>query len=99
MRLVASWLIVLADVTVDPTTNGMPGAGLIQQILNWLAQAALWGSLGAILAGAGLFWVGHQAGNFAGASRGKTLAVAGAVGACLAGVAPTAVNLLYRAAR
>ena len=66
MRLVTSWLIVLADVTVDPTTNGMPGAGLIQQILNWLAQAALWGSLGAILAGAGLFWVGHQAGNFAG---------------------------------
>ena len=77
MRLAVSWLILLADVTVDPTTNGMPGAGLIQQILNWLAQAALWGSLGAILAGAGLFWVGHQAGNFAGASRGKTLAVAG----------------------
>jgi hypothetical protein len=98
MRVTAHWLSVLADVTVEPTTDGMPGADLIQQILNWLAQAALWGSLGAILAGAGLFWLGHQAGNFAGASRGKTLAVAGAVGACVAGVAPTAVNLLYRAA-
>jgi hypothetical protein len=99
MRVAAHWLNVVADVNVEPTTDGMPGADLIQQILNWLAQAALWGSLGAILAGAGLFWLGHQAGNFAGASRGKTLAVAGAVGACLAGVAPTAVNLLYRAAR
>lgn len=94
-----SWLVVLADVNVNPSTDGMPGADLLQKILNWLAQAALWGSLGAILAGAGLFWVGHQAGNFSGASRGKTLAVAGMVGACLAGVAPTAVNLLYRAAR
>src|SRR5690242_9330808 len=80
MHLASSVLRVLADVTVNPTTNGMPGADLLQTILNWLAQAALWGSLGAILAGAGMFWVGHQAGNFAGASRGKTLAVAGLVG-------------------
>jgi len=99
MHFAASVLVVLADVTVNPTTNGMPGADLLQTILNWLAQAALWGSLGAILAGAGMFWVGHQAGNFAGASRGKTLAVAGLVGACLAGVAPSAVNLLYQAAK
>jgi hypothetical protein len=98
MHLMWSWLGVLADVSVNPTTNGMPGADLLQTILNWLAQAALWGSLGSILAGAGLFWVGHHAGNYAGASRGKTLAVAGMVGACLAGVAPSAVNLLYRAA-
>ncbi len=90
---------VLADVSVNPTTDGMPGANLIQQILNWLAQAALWGSLGSILAGAAMFWVGHQTGHFGGASKGKTLAVAGAVGACVAGIAPSAVNLLYRAAQ
>ncbi len=99
MRVALSWLVVLADVSVDPTTSGMPGADLIQKILNWLAQGALWGSLAAILAGAGMFWAGHQTGNFAGASRGKTMAVAGLVGACLAGVAPSAVNLLYSAAR
>jgi hypothetical protein len=99
MQVASRVLRVLADVSVNPTTNGMPGADLLQTILNWLAQAALWGSLGAILAGAGLFWAGHHSGNFSGASRGKTLAVAGLVGACLAGVAPTAVNLLYTAAK
>lgn len=100
MRVALSWLVVLAqDVNVDPTTSGMPGADLIQKLLNWLAQAALLGSLAALLAGAGMFWGGHQTGNFTGASRGKSLAVAGLVGACLAGVAPSAVNLLYDAAR
>ena len=99
MRGVGVLWSVLADVSVNPTTDGMPGASLIQQILNWLAQVALWGSLGSILAGAGMFWVGHQTGHFGGASKGKTLAVAGAIGACLAGLAPSAGNRLYRAAQ
>ena len=39
-------LAMLAQVEVDPSTDGMPGAELIQQLLNWSQMLALWGSLG-----------------------------------------------------
>jgi hypothetical protein len=95
-----TWVTMLvAQVSVSPTGSGMPGAALIQKLLDWLAQTALWGSLASILAGAAVYGLAQNAGNYAGAYRGKQLAVAGVVGACLAGIAPTAVNLLFEAAR
>ena len=90
------WLV--AQVTVSPTSSGMPGAELMQQLLGWLGQIALWGSLASILVGAAIYGLSQQTGNYAGGYRGRQLAVAGVVGACLAGLAPTAVNMLFRAA-
>ena len=89
---------VLAQVTVDPNTSGMPGAALIQQLLNWAQMLALWGSLGALLIGAAMYGLAREGGSYGGASRGKTLAMGGVVGAILAGLAPTAVNMLFEAA-
>ena len=90
------WLV--AQVSVSPSSGGMPGGALMQQLLNWLAQVALWGSVGSILMGAATYGVSQHAGNYAGAYRGKQLALGGVIGACLVGVAPAAVNLLFRAA-
>ena len=89
---------VLGQVTAYPTSSGMPGADLIQKLLNWLTQVALWGSLASILVGAAAWGLSQNMGAYANAYRGKQLALAGVAGACLAGVAPTAVNLLFRAA-
>jgi len=89
---------IAAQVNVAPSSSGMPGAGLMQQLLNWLSQLALWGSLAAILAGAAVYGLAQNAGNYNGAFRGKQMAGAGAVGAILAGLAPTVVNLLFHAA-
>jgi hypothetical protein len=89
---------VFAQVEVDPSSAGMPGAGLIQQLLNWAQMLALWGSLAALLAGAAMYGLAREGGSYSGASRGKTLAMGGIVGAILAGVAPTAVNMLFDAA-
>jgi hypothetical protein len=89
---------VVAQVNANPNSNGLPGAGLLQQMLNWLDQIALWGSLASILVGAAIYGLAQQSGNYAGGYRGKQLALAGAVGACLAGVAPTAINLFFQAA-
>ncbi len=91
-------LSLIAQVDVTPTTTGMPGADLMQQMLNWLSQVALWGSLASILAGAAVYGLSQNSGNYAGAYRGKQLAAAGAIGAVLAGLAPTVVNLLFKAA-
>jgi len=94
-----TWIAgVSAQVTADPSTDGLPGAHLLQQMINWLAQIALWGSLASILLGAAIYGLAQQSGNYAGGYRGKQLAFAGAIGACLAGLAPTAINMFFRAA-
>jgi hypothetical protein len=90
--------VVLGQVSVNPTSAGMPGGQLIQQMLNWLSQVALWGSLASVLVGAAVYGLSQNTGGYANAYRGKQLAIAGVAGACLAGVAPTAINLLFRAA-
>ena len=89
---------VLAQVSVDPNSTGMPGADLIQRLLNWSQMLALWGSLGALLIGAAMYGLAREGGSYGGASRGKALAMGGVDGAILAGVAPTAVNMLFEAA-
>ena len=91
-------LRILAQVSVTPTSAGMPGAELVQKLLNWSQMVALWGSLGALLVGAAMYGLAREGGSYANASRGKGLAIGGVVGAILAGVAPTAVNLLFQAA-
>ena len=89
---------LVAQVSVSPSSSGMPGGALIQQLLGWLDQVALWGALASILVGAAIYGLSQNTGNYAGGYRGKQLALAGVVGACLAGLAPTVVNLLFHAA-
>jgi hypothetical protein len=91
--------LIGADVNADPTSDGLPGAGFLQQLINWTAQIGLWGSLAAILVGAAMFGLSQQAGNYMGASRGKHIVLGGVVGAALTGLAPAMVNLLFDASR
>ena len=90
--------MILGQVQVTPNSKGMPGAALVQQLLDWSQMVALWGSLGALLVGAAMYGLAREGGSYSNASRGKGLAIGGVVGAILAGVAPTAVNLLFKAA-
>ena len=85
-------------VEVSPDATGMPGAELLQQALGWLSQLALWGSLASILIGAAVYGISQNGANYNQAFRGKQLAAAGAIGAVLTGLAPTAVNMLFGAA-
>jgi hypothetical protein len=86
-------------VSVTPSAEGMPGADLVQQLLNWTQMVALWGSLAALLVGAAIYGLAREGGSYGAASKGKSLALGGIVGAILAGIAPTAVNMLFEAAR
>ena len=90
--------LVVAQVTMTPDGNGLPGGNLAQTLLNWTGQVALWGSLGSILVGAAVYGLGREAGNYGAASKGRTLALGGVVGAILTGLAATIVNLLFGAA-
>ncbi len=90
---------VIGQVDVTPTTTGLPGGELAQQLLDWLAQGALWGALAALLIG-GLVWgLSARAGNSMQAGTGRTYAIGGAVGALIAGLAPTVVNTFFNEAQ
>ena len=79
--------------------SGANSNQLVQKLLNWLTQIALWGSLASILCGAAIYGLSQQTGNYSGGYLGKRLALAGAIGACLAGIAPTVINMLFKAAK
>ena len=99
MRLVVAVVALVAQVEVSPDATGMPGGALVQTLLNWAQMLALWGSLMAILIGAAMYGLSERGGGSYGqANRGKALALGGLAGALLAGLAPTAVNLLFDAA-
>ena len=91
-----AWL--LAQVSVSPTSAGMPGAQLITQLMSWLSQLALWGSLASILVGAAIYGISKEGRHGYNATKGRMRAAGGAIGAILAGLAPTIVNMLFRAA-
>lgn len=95
-----AWRVQLlwANVTADPSADGLPGAAFVQQILNWAAQIALWGSLAALLIGAALWGMAESAGNGYQAGTGRKMAIGGALGAALAALAPEIVNALFDAA-
>jgi hypothetical protein len=97
-------LVVLAamaaqGVDANPTSDGLPGAGFLQRLIDWTAQIGLWGSLGSILIGAAMFGLAQQSGNYVGASRGKHIVIGGAIGAAITGLAPAIVNLLFNASK
>ena len=97
-RLARAVFGFFAQVELDPSGEGMPGASFAQTLINWIGQIALWGSLVSILIGAAIYGLSQHVGNTYGASKGRVLALAGAIGAGLTGLAPTVVNLLNEAA-
>jgi hypothetical protein len=98
MLVVTPAAMVAADpVNPSPTSQGMPGAGLWNQVLGWMMQWGLWLSLMAIILGAGGWWVSASTGSYGGASKGKQFVLGGAIGALIIGLGPTIVNLLFAA--
>lgn len=89
---------VLQELDTSPSAEGLPGAELIERLLSWAQMVALWASLGSLFAGAAMYGLAREGGSYGGANRGKSLALGGAVGAVLAGVAPSAVEMLFKAA-
>ena len=89
----------LAQVSVSPSTSGMPGVAFLQQMLDWVAQVALWGCLASILFGGAYWGMSQHSGNSFGASKGKSFVLGGAIGAAVCGAAPLIVNTLFAAAK
>jgi hypothetical protein len=86
------------NVTLSPTGAGAPGASFIQTALNWMGQYGLWACLAAVLLGGMTYGFSTYAGNSYRAAHGRSVALAGAVGAVIIGLGPSIINLLFNAA-
>ena len=95
MPAVMMVITFFANVTVAPTTAGMPGAAFLQTLLNWLGGVGLVGAFASILGGGMTWGVSHRMGHTGGESRGRNLVLGGLIGAAIIGLAPTLVNVLY----
>jgi hypothetical protein len=90
--------VLVDNVTLHPTAAGAPGAGFVQTALNWMGQYGLWACLAAVVLGGMTYGFSTYAGNTYRAAHGRTVALAGAVGAVIIGLGPSIINLLFAAA-
>lgn len=85
--------VTVAQVSVNPFADN-PFSGKIQTIINWLGAFGIYGSLGAILIGAGTMGASRAMAHQGGSIAGTRVVFAGATGALLVGSAALIVNSL-----
>jgi hypothetical protein len=89
--------MLLANVTLSPSTTDLPGSAALQQIANGLASWALIGALIALLLGAALWAVGSHTQNMHQSAQGRRAVLTSLVAAVLIGAAPSLINFFFNA--
>jgi Family of unknown function (DUF6112) len=87
----------LADVTLSPTTNGLPGGGTLQQLTNGIGGWALVLSLVGLVVGAGAWALGVHSQNYQQSFVGRRAVMVSAFAALLIGAAPALINFFFHA--
>lgn len=81
-----------------PSSSGMPGAALVQNILGWGQWLGMAACALVIIYGAAT-WHGFAGASAGRSVAGKTYVMAGGVGLLLIGLLPTIVKMLFSAGR
>jgi hypothetical protein len=96
--VVASAAPAAAQEPPDPGPDaGIPGAGLIAELLGWLKYGALASAVVGLLIGGIATGVGYSSANFGASAAGRRFLLGGLAAAVIAGLAHTVAVSLYRA--
>jgi hypothetical protein len=87
--------MLLADVTLNPSTSALPGGSVLQQLADGLGAWALIGSLIALLLGALIWAIGSHTQNMHQSSAGRRAVATSLVAAVLIGAAPSLINFFF----
>lgn len=87
--------MVLATVSLNPSSTFLPGSLVLQQIADGIASWALIGALIALLAGAALWALGSHSQNMHQSAQGRRAVVTSLVAALLIGAAPHLINFFF----
>lgn len=83
-----------AQVSATPDSS-LPGGATFQKVINWACYFALGCCLVSLFAGSAVWGLANRSGNGYQAGKGRDFAMGGAIGAVIAGLAPTIVNTLF----
>lgn len=97
MALAAMTAPAGAQVVVNPDGAGVPGAALMGNLINGLAQFALLASVGAVLVGAGFWGWSNYNDRAGGVNKGQKMILGGVLGAVMVGASALIVNTAYTA--
>ena len=84
-------------VTIVPNDAGMPGAGVIQGLLNGVAQFGLYAAAGAVVIGGGMWGYANWQERPGAVNRGQKVALGGVLGAVVIGAANVIINTAFAA--
>jgi MFS family permease len=87
----------LADVTLNPSVNALPGGGTLQELTNGLAAWALVASLAGLVIGAAAWALGVHSQNYQQSMIGRRAVLVSGLAALLVGAAPTIINFFFHA--
>ncbi len=85
----------LADVTLNPSVNALPGGGTLQELTNGLGAWALIAALAGLLIGAAAWALGVHAQNFQQTMVGRRAVLVSGLAALLIGAAPPIINFFF----
>jgi hypothetical protein len=87
-----------ASLPPNPGPNaGIPGSGLITELLGWLKYGALASAVVGLLVGGIATGVGYSSANFGASAAGRRFLMGGLAAAVIAGLAHSVAIALYRA--
>jgi hypothetical protein len=87
--------MMLASVSLSPSTSDLPGGAALQSLADGIAAWALIGALVALLLGAMLWAIGSHTQNMHQSSQGRRAVLTSLVAAILIGAAPTLINFFF----
>jgi hypothetical protein len=85
----------LADVSLNPSVNALPGGGTLQQLTDGLGAWALIAALAGMLVGAAAWALGVHAQNYQQSMVGRRAVLVSGLAALLVGAAPPIVNFFF----
>src|ERR1700722_8487401 len=89
----------LADVSLNPSMNALPGGGTLQELTNGLGAWALIAALAGLLIGAAAWALGVHAQNFQQSMVGRRAVLVSGLAALLIGAAPPFAPVSTRSTR
>jgi hypothetical protein len=85
----------LADVSLNPSVNSLPGGGTLQELTNGLGAWALIAALAGMLFGAAAWALGIHSQNYHQSLVGRRAVLVSGLAALLIGAAPPIVNFFF----
>jgi len=88
-------VVVLADVSLNPSVNSLPGGGTLQELTNGSGAWALIAALAGLLIGAAAWALGVHSQNFHQSLVGRRTVLVSGLAALLIGAAPPLINFFF----